>query len=75
MIKLLKFRGASAATLLLCLCAAMTPSARAQQQQMTTVPAGTRLLVRLVDTIDAGRSRADNAWPGCLGILLKRSLK
>jgi hypothetical protein len=58
MIKLLKFRGASAATLLLCLCAAMTPSARAQQQQMTTVPAGTRLLVRLVDTIDAGRSRA-----------------
>ena len=58
MTRLLKFRGISAATLLFCLCAAMTTSARAQQQQMITVPAGTRLLVRMVDTIDAGRSRA-----------------
>jgi hypothetical protein len=58
MTKLLKFRKGSAATLLLCLCAAITTSARAQQQRMMTVPAGTRLLVRMVDTIDAGRSRA-----------------
>jgi hypothetical protein len=48
MTRLLKFRGTSAATLLFCLCAAMTTSARAQQQQMITVPAGTRLLVRMV---------------------------
>jgi hypothetical protein len=58
MTKLLKFSENPAATLLLFLCAATTTSIWAQQQRMMTVPAGTRLLVRMVDSIDAGRSRA-----------------
>jgi hypothetical protein len=57
MTKLLNFRKSLAAALLLYLCAATTTGAWAQQR-MVTVPAGTRLLVRMVDSIDAGRSRA-----------------
>jgi hypothetical protein len=52
--KLLQFRKASAATLLLLLCAVTAMSA----QNMMTVPAGTRLVVRMVDGISGGNSRA-----------------
>jgi hypothetical protein len=52
--KLLQFRKTSAATLLLLLCAVTAMSA----QNMINVPAGTRLVVRLVDTISGGNSRA-----------------
>jgi hypothetical protein len=51
--KLLQFRKTSAATLLL-LCAVTAMSA----QNMMTVPAGTRLVVRMVDGISGGNSRA-----------------
>ncbi|HMH14958.1 MAG TPA: hypothetical protein VK578_17800 [Edaphobacter sp.] len=54
--KLLKFSKKPAATLLLFLCAVITTAWA--QQRMVAVPAGTRLLVRMVDSIDAGRSRA-----------------
>jgi hypothetical protein len=52
--KLLQFRKTSAATLLLLLCAVTAMSA----QNMVTVPAGTRLVVRMVDSISGGNSRA-----------------
>ena len=52
--KLLKFRKTSAATLLLLLCAVTAMSA----QNMVNVPAGTRLVVRMVDGISGGNSRA-----------------
>lgn len=52
--KLLQFRKSSAATLLLFLCAATAMSA----QNMVNVPAGTRLVVRMVDGISGGNSRA-----------------
>jgi hypothetical protein len=52
--KLLQFRKTSAATLLLLLCAVTAMSA----QNMMTVPAGTRLVVRMVDGISGGNSRA-----------------
>ena len=59
MAKLIKLQTNLAATLLLLLCAAAATPVQAQQaQSMVTVPAGTRLLVRMVDTIDANRSRA-----------------
>jgi hypothetical protein len=51
--KLLQFRKTSAATLLL-LCAVTAMSA----QNMVNVPAGTRLVVRMVDGISGGNSRA-----------------
>jgi hypothetical protein len=51
---LLQFRKTSAATLLLLLCAVTAMSA----QNMVTVPAGTRLVVRMVDSISGGNSRA-----------------
>ena len=54
MTKLLQFRKTSAATLLLLLCAVTAMSA----QNMVTVPAGTRLVVRMVDGISGGNSRA-----------------
>src|ERR1700729_4162976 len=53
--KLLQFRKSSAATLVLLLCAAAAMTA---QQNMVTVPAGTRLVVRMVDGISGGNSRA-----------------
>jgi hypothetical protein len=52
--KLLQFRKTSAATLLLLLCAVTAMSA----QNMVNVPAGTRLVVRMVDGISGGNSRA-----------------
>jgi hypothetical protein len=52
--KLLQFRKTSAATLLLLLCAATIIWA----QNMMTVPAGTRLVVRMTDSISGGNSRA-----------------
>ena len=52
--KLLQFRKTSATTLLLLLCAVTAMSA----QNMVTVPAGTRLVVRMVDGISGGNSRA-----------------
>lgn len=55
MTKLLQFRKTSAATLLLLLCAATTVISA---QNMMTVPAGTRLVVRMVDSISGGNSRA-----------------
>jgi hypothetical protein len=59
MTKLFKLHTNSAAMLLLLLCAAATTSVQAQQaQRMVTIPAGTRLLVRMVDSIDARTSRA-----------------
>ena len=54
MTKLLQFRKSSAATLLLLLCAATAVSA----QNMVNVPAGTRLVIRMVDGISGGNSRA-----------------
>ena len=54
MTKLLQFRKTSAATLLLLLCTVTAMSA----QNMVTVPAGTRLVVRMVDGISGGNSRA-----------------
>jgi hypothetical protein len=54
MTRLLQFRKTSAATLLLILCATTTIWA----QNMMTVPAGTRLVVRMVDGISGGNSRA-----------------
>src|SRR5580698_6423697 len=57
MTQLLKFRQNAAATLLLCLCAATTTLVRAQQR-MVTVPAGTRLLVRMMESVETGRNRA-----------------
>jgi hypothetical protein len=57
--KLFKLHANPAAALLLLLCAVTATSAQAPDAQgMVTVPAGTRLLVRMIDTIDAGRSRA-----------------
>jgi hypothetical protein len=53
MTKLLKFRKSSAGALLL-LCAVTAMSA----QNMVNVPAGTRLVVRMVDGISGGSSRA-----------------
>lgn len=59
MTKLVKLHTNLAATLLLLLCvAAGTPVQAQQAQNMVTVPEGTRILVRMVDTIDANRSRA-----------------
>jgi hypothetical protein len=52
--KLLQFRKTSAAALLLLLCAVTAMSA----QNMVNVPAGTRLVVRMVDGISGGNSRA-----------------
>ena len=52
--KLLQFRKTSAAALVLLLCAATSVWA----QNMVTVPAGTRLVVRMVDAISGGNSRA-----------------
>jgi hypothetical protein len=52
--KLLQFRKTSAAKLLLLLCAVTAMSA----QNMVNVPAGTRLVVRMVDGISGGNSRA-----------------
>jgi hypothetical protein len=52
--KLLHFRKSSAAALMLLLCAVTAMSA----QNMVTVPAGTRLVVRMVDGISGGNSRA-----------------
>jgi hypothetical protein len=52
--KLLQFRKSSAATLLLLLSAATAMSA----QNMVNVPAGTRLVVRMVDGLSGGNSRA-----------------
>lgn len=63
MTKLLQFRKRAAATLLLFLCAAAITSARAQQ---VTVPAGTRLLVRMTDSLDSGRTRAGTLFTGRL---------
>jgi len=54
MTKLLQFRKGSAAALLLLLCAVTAMSA----QNMVNVPAGTRLVVRMVDGISGGNSRA-----------------
>jgi hypothetical protein len=54
MTRLLQFRKTSAATLLLLLCATTT----IWSQNMMTVPAGTRLVVRMVDGISGGNSRA-----------------
>jgi hypothetical protein len=54
MTKLLQFRKSSAAALLLLLCAVSAMSA----QNMVNVPAGTRLVVRMVDGISGGNSRA-----------------
>ena len=54
MTNLFKFRKSPAATLLLLICAATAWA----QQGMVTVPAGTRLLVRMVDSIGSGRNRA-----------------
>jgi hypothetical protein len=54
MTKLLQFRKTSAAALLLLLCAVTAMSA----QNMVNVPAGTRLVVRMVDGISGGNSRA-----------------
>jgi len=60
MTKLFKLHINSAAMLVLFLCAAAAAtSVQAQQaQRMVTIPAGTRLLVRMVDSIDARTSRA-----------------
>jgi hypothetical protein len=59
MTKLIKLHTIPAAALLLLLCAAAGTPVQAQSpQNMVTVPAGTRLLVRMSDTIDAQRSRA-----------------
>ena len=52
--KLLQFRKSSASALVLLLCAVTAMSA----QNMMTVPAGTRLVVRMVDGISGGNSRA-----------------
>jgi hypothetical protein len=52
--KLLQVRKSSAAALVLLLCAVTAMSA----QNMMTVPAGTRLVVRMVDGISGGNSRA-----------------
>ena len=49
-------RQVAAASLLLVLCVALAGSAFAQGR-MVTVPAGTRILVRMNDTVDSNRSR------------------
>lgn len=63
--KLLQFRKSSLATLLIFLCAATITSARAQQG-MISVPAGTRLLIRMTDSIGSGRNRAGTLFTGRL---------
>ena len=63
MTKLLQFRKRRTATLLLFLSVAAITSARAQQ---VTVPAGTRLLIRMTDSIGSGRNRAGTLFTGRL---------
>src|ERR1700733_10898153 len=63
MTKLLQFRKRRTATLLLFLSIAAITSARAQQ---VTVPAGTRLLIRMTDSIGSGRNRAGTLFTGRL---------
>ena len=67
MTKLIKLPTNRAAAWLLLLCAVAATSVQAQQaQNMVTVPAGTRLLIRLVDSIDSSRSRAGTLFTATL---------
>jgi len=58
-------RQVAAASLLLVLCVALAGSALAQGR-MVTVPAGTRILVRMTDTVDSNRSRAGSIFTATL---------
>jgi len=58
-------RRTAAASLLLVLCVALAGSAFAQGR-MVTVPAGTRILVRMNDTVDSNRSRAGSIFTATL---------
>ena len=67
MMKLTKLHASTPTSLLLVLCVAVAMPVQAQQpQNMVTVPAGTRLLVRMTDTIDASRSRAGTIFTATL---------
>jgi len=55
----------AAASLLLVLCVALAGSALAQGR-MVTVPAGTRILVRMNDTVDSNRSRPGSIFTATL---------
>jgi len=57
-------RGA-AAGLLLCVCVAVTVSAWGQGR-MVTVPAGTRILVRMTDSVDSSRNRVGSIFTAVL---------
>jgi hypothetical protein len=58
-------RRTAAASLLLVLCVALAGSAFSQGR-MVTVPAGTRILVRMNDTVDSNRSRAGSIFTATL---------
>lgn len=58
-------RQVAAASLLLVLCVALAGSAFAQGR-MVTVPAGTRILVRMNDTVDSNRSRPGSIFTASL---------
>lgn len=63
--RIIGLRRSAAASLLLCLCIAITVPAWGQGR-MVTVPAGTRILIRMTDSLDSSRNRVGSIFTAVL---------